>query len=312
MSLEAQAIRTLLHSGRVSTAAQVFGTGASGGLQTGEMACSSTPGLAIGMDGADVGEAAATREWMSLLCAGATHEWLCESMWPCEQQVAPPQAMQKDMQGVGWGGVVGADVPLSLLMSLALGVGTEGAVVWVGRRVWPAPASLPRALAQRSLLVEVDETATRVWAIEQALRTPGVSAVVGDARGLSTAQSRRLQLAAEAGRTVGLLSRSVSERRQLSAAGTRWMVAPVPSETGLPRWGVELLRCKVAARTLGQGRRWVLERMWTGHNGASHGSLLVRVVPGLVGGSGAGDDAPCGWSSHRGESRAGIGRRGVG
>jgi hypothetical protein len=50
--------------------------------------------------------------------------------------------------------------------------------------------------------------------------------VVADISGFDLAATRRLQLAAEAGRALALLTRSNREIKQLSAATTRWLVEP--------------------------------------------------------------------------------------
>jgi protein ImuA len=103
----------------------------------------------------------------------------------------------------------------------------------------------------------------RAWSIDQALRCPGVGAVVGDVEGMDMADSRRLQLAAEAGQTLGVLTRPAPEIRELSASGTRWVVSPQAGATDRVRWRVELRRCKAAAlwaaASGGSVREWVLE-----------------------------------------------------
>jgi hypothetical protein len=86
--------------------------------------------------------------------------------------------------------------------------------------------------------------AARLWAIDLALRCPGVDVVVADASGLDMAATRRLQLSAEAGGALGLLARPEEELTELSAAATRWLVREQPSPGSNPRWQIQLLRCK--------------------------------------------------------------------
>lgn len=130
-----------------------------------------------------------------------------------------------------------------------------GIVVWIGRRCWPALWALSlaergdraaedaRRLLRASALIDARDVAERLWAMDAALRCPGVAAVVGDGSGIDLAGTRRLQLAAESGGGVGLLARPPSERWELSAATTRWLVG-WSARARRPRWSVELLRCK--------------------------------------------------------------------
>jgi hypothetical protein len=129
-------------------------------------------------------------------------------------------------------------------------VGAHRHVVWVGREAWPSADALVRGLRapiagmfgqpvprmwpdarlhDRSLLVDVpaNDPGARLWAIEQAVRCPGVCAVIADGRGFDLAATRRLQLAAS---DTCLLSMRGAEHRRgarrgvLTACATRWMV----------------------------------------------------------------------------------------
>jgi len=140
-------------------------------------------------------------------------------------------------------------------------------VVWIGRLIRPYPHLLlrgrapvgrfasfrqstanarDRLLLERSLFIDPPDDGTRLWTIDLALRCDAVTAVIADGRGLSMPQTRRLQLAAEAGGALVLLARPPEEEAELSAAMTRWRIAPAPSSTDRPRWSIELLRRKGA------------------------------------------------------------------
>ena len=120
-------------------------------------------------------------------------------------------------------------------------------------------------LREASFFVETapSQPGQRLWAIEQAIRCPGVAMVVADGRGLDAAAFRRLHLAARtaaddasgdhahAGCTgptgtlvVLLLSSDVTARRCLS--DTRWSVFPESNNAslGVPAWRVCLLRAR--------------------------------------------------------------------
>jgi hypothetical protein len=100
------------------------------------------------------------------------------------------------------------------------------------------------SLLFRSLFIHPPDDASRLWAIDLALRSSAASVVIADGSKLKMAESRRLQLAAERGRALALLARPSWEGAELSAAATRWRVHRTPSPSSAPRWIVELLRCK--------------------------------------------------------------------
>jgi protein ImuA len=127
----------------------------------------------------------------------------------------------------------------------------------------------------RLILVAARRDDAILWAIEEGLRAPGLSAVVGEVGHLPMVAGRRLQLAAEcSGITLLLLRRwrnaaaAAAERARPSAAVTRWRVAALPSAdiagepgVGRPRWRVELVRCRG-----GMPARWDVEVVdATGH-----------------------------------------------
>lgn len=131
----------------------------------------------------------------------------------------------------------------------------DARVLWVvGRFDLYAPgleqAGLPPG---RVIFAEGREDRDVLALVEDALRHGGPAAVVGEVRRADMTATRRLQLAADAGRTPALLLRRW--RRQAacplsdpSAASTRWRVACAPSErlpapgVGRARWSVELVR----------------------------------------------------------------------
>lgn len=136
--------------------------------------------------------------------------------------------------------------PIALCSAVASNV-ENGLVLWIGRRCWPYPPSLNARLLERSIYVETQGRDDLLWSVDLALRSRAVSVVVADSRGLTMANSRRLQLAAEAGGTTALLVRPLRDRGELSAATTRWLVSPGPCDPATPispTWTLELLRRK--------------------------------------------------------------------
>ncbi len=147
--------------------------------------------------------------------------------------------------------------PLGILLYLVsrslTGEGGEGggggrAVAWIGRHCWPFFQGLPPAdrhtFYQRSIFIDPPDDMSRLWAIDLAARCPATAMVIADGSGLNLAATRRLQLAAESGSARVLCARPPEEMDHLSAATTRWLVRSAPSADKIPRWNVQLLRCK--------------------------------------------------------------------
>jgi protein ImuA len=133
-----------------------------------------------------------------------------------------------------------------------------GTVLWIAPELdaWPpglgrfglAPADLVRVQAPRSQ--------DGLWAMEEALRSPGVAGALLVTEALDFAAARRLQVAAEAGGAIGLLLRPDGEDAGASTALTRWRVGALAGagsahDLGDPRWQLELLRCRG-----GRPRHW--------------------------------------------------------
>jgi protein ImuA len=152
---------------------------------------------------------------------------------------------------------------------LAAPLAMRGEIVWVCRSddlYAPGLASLGFP-AERLIQVCARDEAEALAVIEDALRTPGVAAVLGEAEAVDLTAGRRLQLACERGSAAGLIIRrrpyggADKTRASGSAAATRWSIAPAPSEPapgipglGAPRWRVGLERCRG-----GRTGAWLME-----------------------------------------------------
>lgn len=97
----------------------------------------------------------------------------------------------------------------------------------------------------RLILVRAHRPAEILWVVEEALRCRGLAAVLGEVSGLSLAASRRLQLAARKSGVTALLLRQRAEA-PLTSAVTRWRAAAAPGQDAqiMPRWHIELVRCR--------------------------------------------------------------------
>ena len=219
---------------------------------------------------------------LPLLAAGRVHEWFLAS---------------ENDHGTVW------HPPLTLLVALATRFAGEGQrIVWIGRACWPTfqllyamrdpsqEMSLSRLLAQ-SVFLDPLTDAERHWAIAPALRCAGVKVVVADGSGLSETASRRLQLAAEAGHTLGLLARPPHELACASWAATRWLVTPQKeTEARAMAWEIELMCCRGRHPGPEVPRRWTME--WTYQ--VFHGTSALHLSPRVGCGTAAAPQVP-GW-----------------
>ncbi|RWR09257.1 hypothetical protein D2T29_16220 [Sinirhodobacter populi] len=96
------------------------------------------------------------------------------------------------------------------------------------------PISLPDGVAERLHLIEARSETDLLWAIEETLRAKSVGLVIAEPeKPMSLTAGKRLQLAAEAGRTTGLLL--IREGGGSNAAETRWKCDPMPGPVGSTR-----------------------------------------------------------------------------
>lgn len=137
-----------------------------------------------------------------------------------------------------------------------------GPVLWVSRRRdLFAPGLYQAGLAPHRLLyAEARDDQELLAVMEEGLRHRGLGAVIGEAKRAGLAATRRLQLAAEGGRTIALLLKQHARNGadplgQPSAAVTRWRIASAPSAPPFPgalpheglgraRWSLDLARQK--------------------------------------------------------------------
>ncbi len=93
------------------------------------------------------------------------------------------------------------------------------------------PAGKPKASGAAVgplVVIRPSRDEEEIWAIDQALRCPGVTAVLAWPKRVSSTALRRWQLAARGSGTVGFLVRPVEARREPSWAEARLNVAAVP------------------------------------------------------------------------------------
>jgi protein ImuA len=162
----------------------------------------------------------------------------------------------------------------------------DGHTVWIGPRddLFAPGLSAQGLPPGRLIVVRAGPRDARLWALEEALRSPGLAAVLAEVDRLTLTQSRRLQLAAEAKGVTAFLLRPLTACETPSAAVTRWRITALPDASasrdaspllwGPPRWQVELFRCR-------SGRTGAWAVAW--REGGFHevtGALALAAEPG--------------------------------
>ncbi|MBE1237131.1 damage-inducible protein [Phaeovibrio sulfidiphilus] len=135
----------------------------------------------------------------------------------------------------------------------------DGPVLWCLGQPDLFPPALARAglTEERIVYAEAPDNTALLSCFEEGLRHGGPAVVIGEVTALSLTASRRLQLAAEQGKSMGIAIRRPPRSRrsahpflQPGAAATRWTVSSRPTEPlGMPgvgrgRWHLELVRCR--------------------------------------------------------------------
>jgi hypothetical protein len=158
---------------------------------------------------------------------------------------------------------VGEAAALSLLA--AREACREGGVLVVidrARTFYPPAAAAWGVDLERLIVVRPQNARDELWAAVQALRSPVVAALWAYIDRLDSRAFRRLQLAAEAGRTLGALVRPASARGQPSWAEMTFEASPLYASNGL--------------RTADYGH-FIQIRIVHCHNGRPGGSATLEI-----------------------------------
>ena len=134
-------------------------------------------GVASREDAVAVGCPEVDRVLSGGLRRAAVHEWFAQ---------VPPISLFMHLAGQSWHKpTASSDASMDLSSSAR-------SIIWIGRSCWPHPVVLgsDQALLRASILVDPPDSASRLWALDLALRSPAVAMVIGDGSGLSIAQRR--------------------------------------------------------------------------------------------------------------------------
>lgn len=128
-----------------------------------------------------------------------------------------------------------------------------GASIWIGasQNIFPPALKSFGIMPEKIIFIQLQKEKEILWAMEEALRCDGLSAVVGEVRELGFNASRRLQLAVEKSGVTGFVVRNNPRSVGTTACVTRWKITGIPSElednlpgVGFPRWNVDLLKVR--------------------------------------------------------------------
>lgn len=128
-----------------------------------------------------------------------------------------------------------------------------GATLWVSTERKLFPPALKRFGLEPDNFIFLDLAQDKhiLWAMEEALKCPALTAVIAEVRELSFTASRRLQLAVEDSRVTGFVLRHNPRQITTTACVSRWRITPLPSAPvddlpgiGFPQWRVTLERIR--------------------------------------------------------------------
>jgi protein ImuA len=139
----------------------------------------------------------------------------------------------------------------------------DGVCIWASysRRIYPPALKRFGVSPDRIVFIDVKLEKDVLWVTEEALKCPGIVAVVCETRHLDFQESLRLQLAIEQSQVTGFILRKDAKKVPNTVCLTRWSIRPLKTQlrpglpgVGHPRWQVDLLRVKH-----GQPGSWTFE-----------------------------------------------------
>jgi protein ImuA len=174
--------------------------------------------------------------------------------------------------------VLAAGAGPATMFAIAAVRATPEPVLWCQRgQALDAGAPCPAGLAalgldpRRLTVVAARTDADALWVLEEGLRARVT--VIGELGAASLTATRRLALAAEAGRALALLLLPDTAEPTPSAAATRWRISSAPSHEDRPRFRAELFRCRGAAPAT-----WLMEARHETHRLAVVAALHDRAA----------------------------------
>jgi len=128
-----------------------------------------------------------------------------------------------------------------------------GVTLWISRarQVFPPGLTIFGIEPDKIIFIDLKTELDCFWAMEEALKCEGLTAVVCETRDLSFTASRRFQLAVEQSGVTGFLLRHTPRNLAANVCIARWKISSLNSQShnglpgiGFPRWNVELLKIR--------------------------------------------------------------------
>lgn len=132
-------------------------------------------------------------------------------------------------------------------------INSRGLCLWISSRrtIFPAALKMFNIKPDQVIFIDLKTDKDVLWAVEEALKSEALSAVVGEVKELDFTQSRKLQLAVEKSRVTGFIHRYQPRTENSVTCVTRWKITPLPSSSidnlpglGFPRWHVDLTKVR--------------------------------------------------------------------
>lgn len=130
---------------------------------------------------------------------------------------------------------------------------SDSYMLWIVKtlNVFPPSLKIFGLNPDRIIFIELPKTKEALWAMEEALRCKGLTAVVCEVSDPDLTATRRIQIAVEKSGVTGFLLRMNPKKTGSTACVTRWHVKPLPSHledglqgVGFPRWQVDLVKVR--------------------------------------------------------------------
>jgi protein ImuA len=130
---------------------------------------------------------------------------------------------------------------------------SKGVALWISssRTLFPPALSLFGINPDKIIFINLEKEYDCFWAMEEALKCDGLTAVVCETQNLSFTASRRFQLAVESSGVTGFILRNNPRSITTNACIARWKITSLNSQAenglpgiGFPRWKVELLKVR--------------------------------------------------------------------
>lgn len=139
----------------------------------------------------------------------------------------------------------------------------DGTALWISssRLLFPPALKFFGIDPHKIIFIDLLKEKDVLWAMEEALKCEGLSAVIGEIKEIDFTSSRRMQLAVESSRVTGFVIRKNIHLLNTTASVTRWKISSLKSilagdipGVGFPAWNIDLLKVRN-----GKPGTWMLE-----------------------------------------------------